>query len=268
MKNLNNAVIVAALVRDSELRYTPQGKAVIMLQLGGDENVMVNGEFKTSAFYLKGEFIGKEAEKLAETLKAGSIVVTEGKMEYQEWENEMGEKRSRNLLRINAIHQLEDDNQRLVADRVGGYRLSNAENSIIISGNVTRDVSLRHTNAGTAVSSLSVAVNESYKGADGEWHDKVHYVDVTAWDLVAEKSMNITKGSAVLIKGKLALNSWTTPTGEKRSKLEIVASNIEPMVRKVKAKSEEPAFSSYDEEIEVPVAPPPAKRNTSRRATA
>ncbi|HZA87238.1 MAG TPA: single-stranded DNA-binding protein, partial [Acidimicrobiales bacterium] len=55
-------------------------------------------------------------------------------------------------------------------------------NRVVLTGNLTRDPELRHTNGGTAVCSLRVASNTRRKDqSTGEWVDKPNYFDVTVW---------------------------------------------------------------------------------------
>ena len=59
-------------------------------------------------------------------------------------------------------------------------------NKVILVGNLTRDVELRHTNSSTAVTDVGLAVNDRRKTPQGEWVDEVTYVDVTLWGRQAE----------------------------------------------------------------------------------
>jgi single-strand DNA-binding protein len=60
-------------------------------------------------------------------------------------------------------------------------------NAVVITGNLTKDPELRHTEAGTPVCSLRVAVNGRRKNAQEEWADKANYFDVTVWGARGEK---------------------------------------------------------------------------------
>ena len=96
-------------------------------------------------------------------------------------------------------------------------------NRVILMGNLTRDVELRHTNGGTAVTDLGLAVNDKRKTAEGEWVDEVTFIDVTVWGKQAENaSQYLSKGSGVHIEGRLKLDTWETPEGDKRHKLKVV----------------------------------------------
>ena len=102
-------------------------------------------------------------------------------------------------------------------------------NVVIISGNLTRDPELRHTNGGTAILSFGVAVNDRMKDRDGSWVDRPNFVDCTMFGARAEAvSRYLSKGSKVAIEGKLRYSSWERD-GQRRSKLEVIVDEIEFM---------------------------------------
>lgn len=101
-------------------------------------------------------------------------------------------------------------------------------NRVILLGNLTRDPELRYVPSGTAVSEIGLAVNDRRKNAAGEWVDETTFVDVTLWGRTAEiASEYLTKGSPVLIEGRLKLDSWESQDGQKRSKLRVVAEKMQ-----------------------------------------
>jgi len=102
-------------------------------------------------------------------------------------------------------------------------------NRVVISGNLTRDPELKATAGGMSVLKLGVAVNDRRKNPQtGEWEDYPNFVDVTVFGARGEAlSRFLTKGSKVAIEGKLRWSQWENPQGEKRSKLEVVADEVE-----------------------------------------
>lgn len=105
-----------------------------------------------------------------------------------------------------------------------------AINRVFISGNLARDAELRATSRGTQVLKFSVAVNERRKGANGDWEDYTNWVDCTIFGRRAEGvARYLTKGAKVAIEGSLRWHSWETDAGEKRSKLEVIVSELEFM---------------------------------------
>lgn len=102
-------------------------------------------------------------------------------------------------------------------------------NTVTISGNLTRDAEVKRTSSGMAIVTFSVAVNERRKNNQtGEWDNYANYVDVTWFGTYAEKCAgSMTKGTKVCVDGKLRQSRWQTQDGQNRSKLEVIADEVE-----------------------------------------
>jgi len=99
-------------------------------------------------------------------------------------------------------------------------------NRVVLVGNLTRDVELRFTPQGTAVTDISLAVNERVKRND-QWVEEVNFFDVTLWGRTAEVAGEyLAKGSSILIEGRLKLDRWEQE-GQKRSKIKIVGEKMQ-----------------------------------------
>ena len=99
-------------------------------------------------------------------------------------------------------------------------------NRVILVGNLTRDPELRHIPSGTAVSEIGLAVNDRVK-RNNEWVDETTFVDVTLWARTAEvASEYLSKGSPVLIEGRLKLDRWEKD-GQKFSKLKVIGERMQ-----------------------------------------
>lgn len=100
-------------------------------------------------------------------------------------------------------------------------------NRVILVGNVTRDIELRHISSGMAVCDLTLAVNDRRKSANGEWVEETTFVDITLWGRQAEvASEYLSKGSPALIEGRLKLDTWEKD-GQKNSKLRVVGEKMQ-----------------------------------------
>ena len=100
-------------------------------------------------------------------------------------------------------------------------------NRVILVGNITRDIELRYTQSNLAVTEIGLAVNDRRKNASGDWVDETTFVDVTLWGRTAEvASEYLSKGSPILIEGRLKLDQWETD-GQKRSKLRVVGERMQ-----------------------------------------
>ena len=129
-------------------------------------------------------------------------------------------------------------------------------NRVIIMGNVTRDIELRHTNAGTAVTDISLAVNDRVKRND-QWTEETTFVDVTLWGRQAEvASEYVSKGSPILVEGMLKQDTWEQE-GQKRSKLFVRADSFKLIGSKGSGAENKPKpkpakAASGDASIEIP----------------
>lgn len=100
-------------------------------------------------------------------------------------------------------------------------------NSVVLVGNLTKDPELRHTPAGTAVTTLRLAVNDRIKKGE-EWQDAAYYFDVTVWGRTAENcAQYLAKGRPVGVQGKLTWREWDAQDGSKRQSVEVTASNVQ-----------------------------------------
>jgi single-strand DNA-binding protein len=102
-------------------------------------------------------------------------------------------------------------------------------NTVVITGNLTRDPELRSTPGGTAVCKLRVAVNSRRKdGQTGEWIDKPNYFDVTVWGAQGENCATyLSKGRPVAVEGRLDWREWEAQDGSKRQAVEIIANSVQ-----------------------------------------
>ena len=100
-------------------------------------------------------------------------------------------------------------------------------NKVILMGNLTRDPELRYTPGGSPVCSFGLAVNRRYR-QNNEWKDEVCFVDITVWGRQAENCNEyLSKGRGVMLEGRLQQRSWETEDGQRRSKLDVVANNVQ-----------------------------------------
>ena len=99
-------------------------------------------------------------------------------------------------------------------------------NHIVIMGRLTRDPELRRTGTGTAVASFTVAVDRDFGGRDGG-EKETDFIDCVAWRQTGEfVSKYFTKGSMIVVSGRLQIRSWNDKDGNKRRTAEVVADNV------------------------------------------
>ncbi|MGC2167497.1 MAG: single-stranded DNA-binding protein, partial [Acidimicrobiales bacterium] len=80
---------------------------------------------------------------------------------------------------------------------------------------------------------LSIAVNRRWQNRQTqEWEERVSYFEVAGYGALAENAANsLTKGTRVIVSGRLEQRSWETENGDKRSIVEINADEIAPSLR-------------------------------------
>lgn len=100
-------------------------------------------------------------------------------------------------------------------------------NRVFLMGNLTRDPELRYTPSGTAVTTLGLAVNNRFKRGEEQVEDTL-FIDVTVWGKSAENCTEyLSKGSPVMVEGRLKYRTWEAQDGQKRSKVDVTALSVQ-----------------------------------------
>jgi single-strand DNA-binding protein len=139
-------------------------------------------------------------------------------------------------------------------------------NRVLLIGNLTRDPELRYTPKGTAVTEIGLAVNRIYSGEDGEKKEETTFVDVTLWARQAEiAGQYLRKGRPVFIEGRLQLDTWDDKqTGQKRSRLRVVAENLQLLGSRQDSEGSSSFSSSSPAPRRGPSAPAPPPKPEPR----
>ena len=118
-------------------------------------------------------------------------------------------------------------------------------NRVVLAGNLTRDVEIKHTPGGMAIAEIGLAVNDRRKDQSGQWVDEVGFFDVTAFGRTAEViSEYLGKGSNVLIEGKLKFEQWEKD-GQKRSKVKIICDKMVMLGSKKDSEGGNQSYGGY-----------------------
>jgi len=107
------------------------------------------------------------------------------------------------------------------------------DNNLTITGNLTREPELRFTPTGQATATFGIAVNRTWTDRQSqERKGSTSFFDVVAWGPLAENAAtSLTKGTRVVVTGRLDQRSWESAEGDKRSKVEITADDLAPSLR-------------------------------------
>jgi single-strand DNA-binding protein len=113
-------------------------------------------------------------------------------------------------------------------------------NTVVLVGNLTDDPELRFTPQGVAVANFRIAVNHRFKDQSGNWQDgEASYFRINCWRQMAENAAeSLTRGSRVVVTGRLKMRQWETQEGEKRTAVEVEADEIGPSLKWATAKIE------------------------------
>ena len=103
-------------------------------------------------------------------------------------------------------------------------------NKVILMGNLTRDIELRHSQGGMAIAKFGMAINRRSSSQSGEARETTCFVDLTAFGKSAELlHQYVRKGSPLFVDGRLEYSTWESQDGGKRSKLEVIVENFQFM---------------------------------------
>jgi single-strand DNA-binding protein len=120
------------------------------------------------------------------------------------------------------------------------------DNTVTLTGNLTKDPELRYTTGGRGVASFGLAVNRRYQ-VNGEWQEQVSFFNVVAWaDLGENAAASLHKGNRVVVTGRLEQRSYETREGEKRNITEVIADDLGPSLRWAQAQVERISRDSAD----------------------
>lgn len=139
-------------------------------------------------------------------------------------------------------------------------------NSVTLLGNLTRDPDVRFTPQGVQVVDVSIALNHTWKDESGTKREEVTYVDCVFWSKLAEiAGKYLKKGSQVLISGRLHQDSWIDKnTGQKRSKIVVVAENLQMLGSRDSDSGPTPASNQPPQHQAAPPARAPAPAGKSQ----
>ena len=134
------------------------------------------------------------------------------------------------------------------------------DNNVTITGNLTREPELRFTPTGQATANFGIAVNRTWTDRQSqERKESTSFFDIVAWGPLAENAAtSLTKGTRVVVTGRLDQRSWESAEGDKRSKVEITADDLAPSLRWATAQVTRNERRSADQALEGPEAEDPS----------
>ncbi|MCH5335992.1 MAG: single-stranded DNA-binding protein [Campylobacter sp.] len=120
-------------------------------------------------------------------------------------------------------------------------------NKVVLVGNLTRDIELRYAQSGSAIGACGIAVTRRFN-ANGERREETCFIDITFYGRTAEvANQYLSKGSKVLIEGRLRLEQWVDQNGQNRSKHSVQVENMEMLGSNTNAGANSPYSQTYND---------------------
>lgn len=140
-------------------------------------------------------------------------------------------------------------------------------NVVVMEGHLTRDPELKYLPNSTPVANFGLAVNERWNDKEsGEQKERVCFVDCEVWQRSAEiASEYLTKGSHVLVRGRLQLDQWENEEGQNRSKHKIRIDDLRMLGKSGNGNSES---NSNSKAVKTTAKPKTTKKNIASDASA
>ena len=102
-------------------------------------------------------------------------------------------------------------------------------NEVLLIGYVGRDAEMRALSTGTKVANFTMATSRGWKKGDS-WENETTWHNITMWGRDAENSAEITKGKAVMVRGRISIEKWTDNAGIEKQTTKIVAYSVNVLV--------------------------------------
>lgn len=124
-------------------------------------------------------------------------------------------------------------------------------NKVLLIGNLTANPQLKYNQNGLAVTTFTLAVNNKFQTKEQGIKEEVGFFDIVVFGKQAETCNSyLSKGRTVFVEGRLSMNVWEDQTGQKRKKINIVASRVQFLSPKPGAGSQEEPIDDIDQLVE------------------
>ncbi|DAB27761.1 MAG: single-stranded DNA-binding protein [Sulfurimonas sp. RIFOXYD12_FULL_33_39] len=106
----NKVILVGNLTRDIELRYSQGGMAIANSAIATSRKFTVNGEKKEEVCFVDITFFARSAEIANQYLRKGSKILVEGRLNFDQWVDQNGQKRSKHSVVVETMQMLDSKN--------------------------------------------------------------------------------------------------------------------------------------------------------------
>ncbi|OHE12542.1 MAG: single-stranded DNA-binding protein [Sulfurimonas sp. RIFOXYC2_FULL_36_7] len=121
----NKVILVGNLTRDIELRYSQGGMGIASTGLATSRKFTVNGEKKEEVCFVDITFFARSAEIANQYLRKGSKILVEGRLNFDQWVDQNGQKRSKHSVVVETMQMLDSKNDNQNAN---DYKPQQAQN--------------------------------------------------------------------------------------------------------------------------------------------
>lgn len=116
--------------------------------------------------------------------------------------------------------------------------MSTVKNKVLLVGNVGKSPEIRQLESGRKMAKFSLATNESYRNAAGEWNTETQWHNITAWGKMADKVEELLgKGTEISLEGKLMNSSYVDKLGVKKYFTDVHLFDFEIVVKEAKTEA-------------------------------
>lgn len=123
-------------------------------------------------------------------------------------------------------------------------------NKVILVGNLTRDIEMKFSQASLAIASAAIATSRKFT-VNGEKRDEVCFVDITFFGRSAEiANQYLSKGSKILVEGRLVFDQWSDQNGQKRSKHSVTVDVMQMLSTKGSSETQSHVPTTHQAEIQ------------------
>lgn len=124
----NKVVMVGFLTRDVELRYMPSGGAVATIGIATNRRYKKqDGTQGEDTCFIDAQAFGRTAEVINQYLRKGSKILIEGKLVFQSWTDQQGQKRSRHIISIESMQMMDTKQETARQDVYQEYEYQNQQ---------------------------------------------------------------------------------------------------------------------------------------------
>ncbi len=114
----NKIILVGNLTRDIELRYSQAGMGIAKTAIATSRKFTSNGEKKEEVCFVDITFFGRSAEVANQYLRKGSKILVEGRLQFEQWVDQNGQKRSKHSVVVETMQMLDSKGD---SQAQGGY---------------------------------------------------------------------------------------------------------------------------------------------------